>query len=38
MGWMAHSMEQYATGELICPRARYTGLEPEGCRAGAVSR
>jgi citrate synthase len=25
VGWIAHAMEQYATGELIRPRARYTG-------------
>jgi len=28
VGWMAHAMEQYATGELIRPRARYTGPLP----------
>jgi citrate synthase len=27
-GWIAHSMEQYATGDLIRPRARYGGLPP----------
>lgn len=25
VGWIAHAMEQYATGVLIRPRARYTG-------------
>jgi citrate synthase len=29
VGWIAHAIEQYATGELIRPRARYTGLAPE---------
>jgi citrate synthase len=32
VGWMAHAIEQYSTGELIRPRARYTGLEPESHR------
>jgi len=27
-GWMAHAMEQYGTGELIRPRARYSGPLP----------
>jgi citrate synthase len=30
VGWIAHAIEQYATGELIRPRARYTGPAPEG--------
>ena len=29
VGWIAHAIEQYATGELIRPRARYTGPAPE---------
>ena len=29
-GWLAHAMEQQATGRLIRPRARYTGVVPEG--------
>jgi citrate synthase len=28
IGWIAHAIEQYATGELLRPRARYTGLAP----------
>jgi citrate synthase len=28
VGWIAHAIEQYATGELIRPRARYTGPPP----------
>jgi citrate synthase len=29
VGWIAHALEQYAAGELIRPRARYTGPAPE---------
>jgi citrate synthase len=28
MGWVAHAIEEYASGELIRPRARYTGPAP----------
>ena len=28
VGWIAHAIEQYALGELIRPRARYTGPMP----------
>ncbi len=28
-GWIAHAIEQSSTGELIRPRARYTGRDPE---------
>ena len=27
-GWIAHAIEEYASGQLIRPRARYTGLLP----------
>jgi citrate synthase len=27
-GWIAHALEQYATGEMIRPRAHYTGPAP----------
>jgi citrate synthase len=29
MGWIAHAIEEYASGQLIRPRARYTGPAPE---------
>jgi citrate synthase len=28
IGWIGHAIEQYATGQLIRPRARYTGQRP----------
>jgi citrate synthase len=28
VGWMAHAIEEYASGQLIRPRARYTGPVP----------
>ena len=28
-GWMAHALEQVATGEIIRPRAKYVGLQPD---------
>jgi len=28
IGWMAHAIEEYASGQLIRPRARYTGPAP----------
>jgi citrate synthase len=28
-GWIAHALEQYASGELIRPRAKYVGPPPE---------
>ena len=30
VGWIAHAIEEYASGQLIRPRARYTGPAPEG--------
>ena len=30
IGWIAHAMEEYASGHLIRPRARYTGTVPGG--------
>ena len=29
-GWLAHALEQQTLGRLIRPRARYTGLPPDG--------
>ena len=29
IGWIAHAIEQYASGQLIRPRARYTGPPPD---------
>jgi citrate synthase len=28
VGWIGHALEQYATGQLIRPRAKYVGLPP----------
>src|SRR6185436_8582371 len=28
VGWLGHALEQYATGQLIRPRARYVGVPP----------
>jgi citrate synthase len=30
VGWIAHAIEQYQSGVLIRPRARYTGRRPTG--------
>jgi citrate synthase len=42
IGWIGHAIEQYATGQLIRPRARYSGVPVEGrasaSRAPAVAR
>jgi citrate synthase len=32
-GWIAHAIEQYASGALIRPRARYTGPQPSPDKA-----
>jgi citrate synthase len=29
LGWIAHALEQYSTGQLIRPRARYVGAVPD---------
>ncbi|HEY3910835.1 MAG TPA: citrate synthase family protein [Stellaceae bacterium] len=34
VGWIAHAIEQYESGILIRPRARYTGRRPEEAPAG----
>ena len=33
-GWIAHAQEQYATGVMLRPRARYVGPVPEAATAG----
>ena len=33
IGWIAHALEEYASGELIRPRARYTGPFPPNVTA-----
>lgn len=30
IGWIAHAIEEYTSGQLIRPRARYTGPAPQG--------
>ena len=30
IGWIGHAIEQYATGQLIRPRAKYVGVVPTG--------
>ncbi len=34
VGWIAHAIEQYESGVLIRPRARYTGPRPEAAPPG----
>ena len=36
IGWIAHALEEYASGQLIRPRARYTGPPPDANRARAT--
>lgn len=38
IGWIGHAIEQYATGQLIRPRAKYVGLVPAAPVEGAVPR
>jgi citrate synthase len=33
IGWIAHAIEEYASGQLIRPRARYTGPAPRAATA-----
>ncbi|HEY4305060.1 MAG TPA: citrate synthase family protein [Gemmatimonadaceae bacterium] len=32
IGWVGHAIEQYATGQLIRPRARYVGASPQAAQ------
>jgi citrate synthase len=32
IGWIGHAIEQYATGQLIRPRAKYVGVSPNSVR------
>ena len=34
VGWIGHAIEQYATGQLIRPRAKYVGVVPSAVAAG----
>jgi citrate synthase len=36
IGWIGHAIEQYATGQLIRPRARYAGVAPSSPGAGGT--
>jgi citrate synthase len=29
IGWIGHAIEQYATGQIIRPRAKYVGVPPQ---------
>jgi citrate synthase len=35
VGWIGHAIEQYATGQLIRPRAKYVGVMPAPASASA---
>ena len=37
VGWIGHAIEQYATGQLIRPRARYVGVAPTRVRTGTIA-
>jgi citrate synthase len=37
VGWIAHAIEQYESGVLIRPRARYTGRRPSGKDGAGVA-
>jgi citrate synthase len=34
IGWIGHALEQYATGQLIRPRAKYVGVMPGAAATG----
>jgi citrate synthase len=36
VGWIAHAIEQYESGLMIRPRARYLGPRPEGETPGSI--
>ena len=38
IGWIAHAIEEYASGRLIRPRARYTGVVPLPVPGEALAR
>jgi citrate synthase len=38
IGWIAHALEEYASGQLIRPRARYVGLAPRSVPDAGGSR
>ena len=37
IGWIGHAIEQYATGQLIRPRAKYVGVVPGQSRSSIAS-
>ena len=38
IGWIAHAIEEYASGRLIRPRARYTGPAPQSASIAARTK
>ena len=38
IGWIGHALEQYATGQLIRPRAKYVGVVPGAGSESAQGR